>query len=76
MTPVRYREPTPADNPGAHAGSTPRAEEPSMTAITMAPPTTAVVTPVVTTVRFLGRFLGHFLAALVGVAFLGRDLEH
>ncbi|MFE9749750.1 hypothetical protein ACFYOT_32975 [Saccharothrix saharensis] len=43
-----------------------------MTTITMSPPTTAAVTPVVTTVRFLG----HFLAALVGVAFLGRDLEH
>jgi hypothetical protein len=31
------------------------------------------VKPVVTTAA---RFVGHFLAAVVGVAFLGRDLEH
>ncbi|MFJ6677078.1 hypothetical protein ACIQMJ_38765 [Actinosynnema sp. NPDC091369] len=43
-----------------------------MTTITMTSPATAVVTPAVTAVRFLG----HFLAALVGVTFLGRDLEH
>ncbi|MFI9816716.1 hypothetical protein [Saccharothrix variisporea] len=46
-----------------------------MTAITMttaltrtAAPTTALVTAT--------RFLGHFLAALVGVIFLGRGMEH
>ncbi|WP_157621373.1 hypothetical protein [Saccharothrix sp. NRRL B-16348] len=35
--------------------------------------TTNAVKPVVTTAA---RFVGHFLAALVGVTFLGRDLEH
>ncbi|GAB3009913.1 hypothetical protein [Saccharothrix stipae] len=35
-------------------------------------PVAGAVTPVVTATRFLG----HLLAALVGVAFLGRDLEH
>ena len=34
---------------------------------------TNAVKPVVTTAA---RFVGHFLAALVGVAVLGRDLEH
>ncbi|XVS62503.1 hypothetical protein ACQPYE_30155 [Actinosynnema sp. CA-299493] len=38
----------------------------------VAEPVAGVVTPVVTAARFVG----HFLAALVGVAFLGRDLEH
>ncbi|MEU4767178.1 hypothetical protein AB0H12_28375 [Actinosynnema sp. NPDC023794] len=51
-----------------------------MTTMTMTPTPSAVsrpaadaVKPVVTTAA---RFVGHFLAALVGVAFLGRDLEH
>ena len=46
-----------------------------MTTVTMTPRTS---TPAVTTtpVATAARFLGHFLAALVGVAFLGRDLEH
>ena len=72
MTTVRYREPTPAHDPGAHAGKHTTGRGADMTTITMTPPATAVVAPAVTAVRFLG----HFLAALVGVAFLGRDLEH
>ncbi|MEU4743739.1 hypothetical protein AB0G02_25200 [Actinosynnema sp. NPDC023658] len=51
-----------------------------MTTITMSGTTTRAVTgeaakasQVATTAV---RFVGHFLAALVGVAFLGRDLEH
>ena len=50
-----------------------------MTTITMTSTTGAVGEPVtgaVTPVVTAARFLGHFLAALVGVAFLGRDLEH
>ena len=50
-----------------------------MTTITMTPTTGAVARPVagvVTPVATAARFVGHFLAALVGVAILGRDLEH
>ncbi len=44
-----------------------------MTAITMTTTRTpAFVTGVLTTTRFLG----HFLAALVGVTFLGRHIDH
>ncbi|MFD1151976.1 hypothetical protein [Saccharothrix hoggarensis] len=42
------------------------------TAMTMTTVTARVPAAVTTSARFLG----HFLAALVGVAFLGRDLEH
>ncbi|WP_179118212.1 hypothetical protein [Saccharothrix sp. ALI-22-I] len=49
-----------------------------MTAITMTTTTAATRVPAVvtTTATTTARFLGHFLAALVGVTFLGRDLEH
>ncbi|MBB5959096.1 hypothetical protein FHS29_005716 [Saccharothrix tamanrassetensis] len=44
-----------------------------MAAITM----TSTKTPaIVTGVATATRFVGHFLAALVGVALLGRDLDH
>ncbi|MEV8442985.1 hypothetical protein AB0425_36870 [Actinosynnema sp. NPDC051121] len=46
-----------------------------MTTITMTP-TTEPMAVTVTPAATAARFLGHFLAALVGVAFLGRDLEH
>jgi hypothetical protein len=51
-----------------------------MTAITMttAPTRTAAPTTALPTTTLLAatRFLGHFLAALVGVIFLGRGMEH
>ncbi|MCE6994872.1 hypothetical protein LZG04_08650 [Saccharothrix sp. S26] len=50
-----------------------------MTTITMTATTGAVTRPVAgaaVPVLTAARFLGHFLAALVGVTFLGRDLEH
>ncbi|GAA3462483.1 hypothetical protein GCM10018963_44960 [Saccharothrix longispora] len=61
-----------------------RDEEPAMTTIPMTTrqmttrPTTRGATGHGTTARAAtaARFLGHFAAALVGVAFLGRDLEH
>ncbi|CAL9399343.1 hypothetical protein SUDANB95_01416 [Actinosynnema sp. ALI-1.44] len=46
-----------------------------MTTITMT--TTQTKTPVVPHgLLTAARFLGHFLAALVGVIFLGRGMEH
>ena len=45
-----------------------------MTTITMTAGATATRAPAA--VATAARFLGHFLAALVGVTFLGRDLEH
>lgn len=50
-----------------------------MTTITMTSTTGAVAKPVagaVAPVVTAARFVGHFLAALVGVAIIGRDLEH
>lgn len=38
--------------------------------------TTTTTTRVPAAVTTAARFVGHFLAALVGVTFLGRDLEH
>lgn len=45
-----------------------------MTTIGMTITTTTTKVPAVVTTA--ARFVGHFLAALVGVTFLGRDLEH
>ncbi|GAA1349217.1 hypothetical protein GCM10009660_44700 [Catellatospora bangladeshensis] len=48
-----------------------------MTTITMSGPATATRTPaVVTGTATAARFVGHFLAALVGVALLGRHVDH
>ncbi|WP_309114841.1 hypothetical protein [Saccharothrix sp.] len=46
-----------------------------MTTITMTPAQTRTAT-VPAGLLTAARFLGHFLAALVGVIFLGRGMEH
>ncbi|MFD7657455.1 hypothetical protein ACFV4N_26055 [Actinosynnema sp. NPDC059797] len=41
-----------------------------------APATPSAITTATAATTTAVRFVGHFAAALLGVAFLGRDLEH